>query len=386
MKKKRKQLKSLILLLLSTFVIFGFANCGSGSSENEKDEKDLLALPVFKVDTGTALTVRDYIGTIEGKVNVEIRPQVEGILENIFVDEGAYVHKGQDLFKVNELPYREALKNAVAEETVEKAKLKNAALEVERLRPLVENDVISDVQLRTAQANYQVAQASVQQAATAVATAKINLDFTIIKAPVSGYIGRIPKRIGNLVTKNDSQAITTLSDTHEVYVYFSMSEADFLHFTKGIDLPDSTSVAETNDIIPYVRLILADGTEYGERGIVDAIDGQVNRNTGAISLRAKFPNEKNILRSGNTGTLKMEERKPGVILIPQVTTTELQDKVFVYTVTPDNIVKMRPIILDGTSGANYIVKEGLRPNELIVLSGIEKLEDGMKIKPQIQNQ
>src|SRR5690606_3771521 len=136
-----------------------------------------LNLPVFMVDTGTALTERDYLGTIEGKVNVEIRPQVEGILEKIYVDEGAYVKQGQNLFKINEQPYMEALKNAVAEETVEKAKEKNAQLEVESLKPLVDNDVISDVQLQTARSNADIATASVAKAATAVATAKINLDF-----------------------------------------------------------------------------------------------------------------------------------------------------------------------------------------------------------------
>ncbi|WP_345232595.1 efflux RND transporter periplasmic adaptor subunit [Olivibacter ginsenosidimutans] len=357
--------------------------CHQGSSTAEDATKNRLSLPVFQVDTGTALTVRDYLGTIEGKVNVEIRPQVEGMLEKIYVDEGAYVKKGQDLFKINEQPYLEALKNARAEETVEKAKQKNAHLEVESLKPLVENDVISPVQLQTAQANDEVAKASVAKAATAVATANINLGFTNIKAPASGYIGRIPKRIGNLVTKSDSQPLTVLSDTRDVYVYFSMSEADFLHFTKGGRKNDS--LAHNDKLIPYVRLMLADGSEYAEKGVVDAIDGQVNRTTGAISLRATFPNPDDVLRQGNTGTLKMEERKPGVLLVPQVAAIELQDKTFVYIVTPDNTVKMRAVILDGVSGTNYIVKDGLQPGDRVVLAGFDRLEDGLAINPQLQN-
>lgn len=383
--KHTKKLKTSLFYLSLAIFIAGTQSCSGGKAKNEDEEHKIISLPVFQVDTGSALSVRDYLGTIEGKINVEIRPQVEGILEQIYVDEGAYVKEGQNLFKVNELPYREALKNAQAEETVEKAKLKNAELEVASLKPLVDNDVISDVQLRTAQANYEVAKASVAKAATAVATAEINLGFTMIKAPSSGYIGRIPKRIGNLVTKNDSQPITVLSDTREVYVYFAMSESDFLHFTKGHSRGDSSRITDNEALIPYVGLILADGTEYPEKGMVDAVEGQVNRTTGAISLRASFPNPNDVLRQGNTGTLKMEERRPNVLLIPQVSAIELQDKTFVYIVNSDSTVKMRAVVLDGTSGSNYIVKEGLKPGEKVVLSGFDRLEDGLKINPQIQN-
>jgi len=383
--KLKSSINTFIWPIMALFLIITLESCNSKAANNDSEANNLLSLPVVKVDTGTATTVRDYLGTIEGKVNVEIRPQVEGVLEKIYVDEGAYVKEGQNLFKINELPYREAYKNAAADERVEKAKEKNARLEVESLKPLVENDVISDVQLSTAQSNYEVASASVAKAATAVATAKIAVDFTTIKAPSSGYIGRIPKRIGNLVTKSDSQALTVLSDTREVYVYFSMSESDFLYFTKSAQRGDSSGVTNTNKLVPYVRLMLADGTEYNEKGIVDAIDGQVNSTTGAISLRASFPNPNNILRHGNTGTLKMEELRPGVILVPQVAVIDLQDKTFVYVVGNDNKIKMQSIVLDGISGSNYIVKEGLKPDDKVVLSGLDKLEDGLTVNPQVQN-
>lgn len=368
---------------LLTLVIF--QSCSSQASSGDLKANKLLSLPVYQIDTGTAITVKDYLGTIEGKVNVEIRPQVEGVLENIYIDEGQYVEEGQKLFKVNELPYREALKNAVAEARVERAKEKNARLEVESLKPLIENDVISDVQYSTAQSNYEVASASVAKAATAVATAKIELDFTTIKAPSSGYIGRIPKRIGNLISKSDSQPLTILSDTKEVYVYFSMSESDFLYFTKNSKRRDSTGLASGQSIIPYVSLILADGTEYGEKGIVDAVDGQVNSTTGSISLRATFPNPNDILRHGNTGTLKMEERQPGVLMIPKLAISELQDKSFVYIVDEQNRVKMQDVELAGISGDNYIVKKGLKPSDRVILAGIDQLEEGQTIQPRLQS-
>ncbi len=386
-------IKTLIINILIGTSLLGFLSCTTGSSKTNEREDNALALPVQVIDTATAITVKDYLGTIEGKVNVEIRPQVEGILEEIYVDDGAFVKEGQKLFKINPQPYQEDLNNALANENVEKAKLENAKLEVARLKPLVENDVISDVRLRTAMSDYDVAKASLDQASAAVASARINLEFTTIKAPVSGYIGRIQKRIGNLVAKNDSQPMTVLSDISEVFVYFAMSESDFLYFRKkhSKKRPENEKSVDTSDItrsanfIPYVSLIMADGEEYPEKGVVDAISGQVNRTTGAISLRATFPNEDNMLRSGNTGTLKMQESQSGVLLVPQVATTELQDKIFVYTLTPDNKVKRKAIQVAGKSNSNYIVAEGLQIGDRVILSGFDKLSEGMEVQPILNN-
>lgn len=355
-------------------------SCSTGSSKTSASEDKAIALPVQRIDTTTAVTEKDYLGTIEGKVNVEIRPQVEGILEEIYVDEGAIVTEGQKLFKINPQPYQEELNNALANENVEKAKLENAKLEVDRLKPLVENDVISEVRLRTANSDYDVAKASLDQASAAVASARINLEFTTIKAPVSGFIGRIPKRVGNLVGKSDP--LTELSDISEVHVYFAMSESDFLYFRKKYGKQDSTDGrTDTTQLIPNVTLVMADGSVYPETGIVDAINGQVNRTTGSISLRATFPNPDDALRSGNTGTLKMEERQPGVLTVPQVATTDLQDKVFVYTLAADHTVKRQAIEVAGKSGNQYIVASGINIGDRIVLSGMDKLSDGMAIKP-----
>lgn len=372
-------------LIISTLLASGLAACTNGWSKKTETENNRITLPVHRVDTATAITIKDYLGTIEGKVNVEVRPQVEGILEEIYVDEGAIVKEGQALFKISPLPYQEHLNNALAKENVEKARLRNAQLEVDRLQPLIDNEVMSDVRLQSAKSDYEVAKASLAQASAAVASARIDLEFTIIKAPVSGFIGRIPKRIGNLVAKNDSQPLTVLSDIEEVYVYFAMSESDFLHFSRRhsdrANNTDTLSLSSSERFIPYVTLVLADGGEYPDKGVVDAVTGQVNRTTGSISLRATFPNTDFILRSGNTGTLKMEESMPGVLLVPQVATTELQDKIFVYTLTPDNRVKRQSIRVSGKSGSNYIVAEGLEINDRVVLSGFDKLTNNQEIIP-----
>ena len=371
-----------ILVAFSSLIMFGtligINSCNIGSSKTLDPKENALALPIIKVDTTTAITIKNYIGNIEGKVNVEIRPQVEGILEKIFVDEGAFVKEGQPLFQVDPLQYQEILNNMVATENVEKAKLKNAKLEIDRLKPLIDNEVIAQVQLETAKSNYDIAKASLARATAAVNSAKISLDYTIIKAPVSGYIGRMPKRIGNLVSKGDKEPLTVLSDVSEVYVYFGMSESDFLYFSKGNKKQDSIS---TGQYLPDVVLILADGHEYPEKGKVDMINGQVNRTTGSISLRASFPNSKDVMRSGNTGTVKLKETNPHVILIPQEVTTSIQDKTFVYTLDKDDKVKLQSIVLNGVSGNNFIVSEGLNIGDRIIKTGFDKLTEGMYVKP-----
>lgn len=316
----------------------GFTSCNI-SNGADKDDSNQLRLPAIKIDTTTAYITKDYMASIEGKVNVELRPQVEGILQEIYVDEGDFVKEGQALFKIDDAAYTEIYNNALANENVEKAKLKNAKLEIDRLKPLIDNEVIAPVQLETAKSNYEVAKASLAKASAAVGSAKINLDFTVIKAPVSGYIGRIPKRVGNLVSKSDREPLTYLSDVSEVYVYFAMSENDYLYFSKAENrMNDSIdNTATFGNLMPDATLVLADGLEYKEKGKIDAISGQINKSTGAISLRASFPNSEDLMRSGNTGTIKIQENRQNVILIPHEITTNIQDKTFVYLLTNNKL-------------------------------------------------
>lgn len=378
-------LKKIPVTLGFAISIAGMVSCTSGNSKNA-DQSDVLSaieLPVTTVQPTTAFTEKTYLGSVEGTDNVEIRPQVGGKLEAIFVDEGEYVEKGQKLFQIDPLTYNEALNNELANREVRKAELENAALEIERLTPLVENEVISNVRLRAAESNYEVARAALAQSDAAVNSAKINRDFTVILAPVDGYIGRIPKRIGNIVSMSDSEPMTVLSDVKNVRVYFSMSETDFLYYNERSHR-DSLAVeeGETKDILSEVSLILADGKEFEEKGIIDAIDGHVNRSTGAISLRATFPNPKGMLRSGNSGKIKLEEKHQNVIAIPQTAIYEIMDKTFVYLIQEDNKTKRHPVVLAGKSGKSYLIKEGLSAGDRIVTSGVESLNQDMIVIPQ----
>lgn len=351
------------------------------SCKKEEKQDQGLALPVKTIQKDSAVTTFEYLGAIEGKVNVEVQSQVEGILDKIFVDEGEFVYAGQPLFKINELPYKEQVKNAHANVEVEKARLNNAQIELDRVQLLVDNDVISDVQLKTAKGNYDIARASLARAQALEATSQINLGFTTLKAPVSGYIGRIPKRIGNLVTKSDKTPLTVLSDIENVFVYFAMSEADYLYFKKMSQ--DSTA----KRMNPKVKLVLADGSIYEHSGIIDADAGQIDRSTGAISLRATFVNPNKLLRSGNSGKILMEQVHPNVLLIPQVATSVIQDKTFVFKLKDDNTVERVVINIEGKSGKNYIVSEtNLKENDKIVIAGIDKLTEGVKINPMKEGQ
>ncbi|RYZ87692.1 MAG: efflux RND transporter periplasmic adaptor subunit, partial [Proteobacteria bacterium] len=187
-------------------------------------------LPVISIANTDAVTDAEFPAALQGTVDIEIRPQVSGNLERILIDEGAYVTKGQTLFKINEQPYREQLNNALAQLHAAEAAQTNAQLEVEKLTPLVANAVISDYQLKSAKASYKIATANVEQARAAVGSARINLGYTNITASVSGYIGRLPKKQGSLVSPSDMEALTTLSDVHDVYAYFSLGESDFIRF------------------------------------------------------------------------------------------------------------------------------------------------------------
>ncbi|RZL14747.1 MAG: efflux RND transporter periplasmic adaptor subunit [Hymenobacter sp.] len=351
-----------------------------GCAEQQAPQQAMAppALPVEAVHTGTETTYQDYPASIEGVVNVEIRPQVAGMLERILVDEGAAVRKGQPLFKINDAPFRELLNNALAAQQAAAGSVVSAQVEVDRFAPLVQNKVISEVQLQTAQAALTVAKANLQRAKAAVSSARINMGYTTITAPVSGYLGRLQTKQGSLVGPTDAQALTQLSDVHEVHTYFSLGEDDFITFRKqyaGNTLQDKLTH------LPPVALVLADQSTYPTKGKVDMVDGQFDKTTGAVTLRATFPNANGLLRSGNTGTIRLALAHPDVLLVPTAATVELQDRVFVYAVGDSNRVSRQAITIQGKSGANYLVSEGVKNGDRIVLQGLDHLQEGQIIQP-----
>ncbi|RBL89276.1 efflux RND transporter periplasmic adaptor subunit [Chitinophaga flava] len=380
MKSKRSVFANLPAgLLYSVIILSVMSGCGTSSANQHQEGQQAAALPVLKLGAVPATTFREYSATLEGRTNVEIRPQVEGVLDKIFVDEGAYVKAGQPLFKINDRVYTELQSNANASLLAAKANLEKAQLEVDRLTPLVKNNVVSDVQLKTAQAAYQAAKAAVAQAQAQLGSAGINVGYTLISAPVSGYIGRIPYKVGALVGRAEPQPLTVLSDVNQMYAYFSMSEADFLKFKNETA---GSSIAEKVKQLPAVELKLADNSIYTEKGKIETMEGQFDKTMGAISFRATFPNAAGLLRTGNTGKIRIPEQFSDAVVVPTEATYELQDKVMVFVVADSNKVAGVPITVSGKSGNYYFVEKGLKAGQRIVYSGLDRLQDGVVIAPQ----
>lgn len=372
--KGRRFRLPLILLLLS----FALLQACSSSSGSENPAAAPLRIPVVTLGEESVTTFQEFSATLEGSKDIEIRPQVDGQLTHIYVDEGDFVQKGQRLFKINDREYVQQLDNAEANLAAAKANLARAKIETSKLSPLVENEVVSGVQLKSAYAAELAAEANVAQARAMVESARINLDYTLLKAPADGYIGRVPFKTGSLVDPTNPEALTVLSEISNVFVYFSMSESEFLRFKE--EFPGS-DIAQKIDSLPPVELLLADGSPYPQKGRVELVSGQFDNSVGSITFRAVFPNEKRLLRSGNTGRIRIPQLRRDVITVPQEATFNLQDKIFVYIVDSDNSVKSKPIAVSGRSGTDYLVKSGLSPGDKIVYTGLDQLQDGVAILP-----
>ena len=364
-----------IILLIITISLF-LASCSSEPAPIAVAPPPTL--PVATVNETSEKTFVDYPAAIQGASDLEIRPQIAGTIDRVLVNEGQLVNRGQLLFQISELPFRAQLNNAKAALSAAKAAVLNAKLEVDKLTPLVQEKVVSAVQLQTAKTTHQIALANVEQASAAVNSAQINLNYTQVKAPISGYIGRLPKKQGSLVSPTDAEALTQLSDVHEVRVYFSLAETDFINFNANYQ---GNSVADRIKHLPPVSLVLADQTVYPLQGKIDMIDGQFDKSTGAITLRASFANTKGLLRSGNTGKIRLGLAHENAIAVPQSATVEMQDKVFVFAVGKDNKVNKIAISIDGKTGTNYLIKSGLKSGDQIVLTGLDRLQDGQLIQP-----
>ncbi len=343
------------------FSLLLLAGCTKNQS-NQTYGNGATALPIEVVKQDTAVISQTYAASIEGETNVEIRPQVSGYLEKIFIDEGSYVKAGQVLFQIENSVYQQQYNNSLAN-------LTTAKIDLDRKKELVKSKIVSELQLQQAEANFKAAQSQAE-------LSKIHLNFCTIKAPVSGYISRIPYRLGSLITPTNPDPLTFLTDIKKVRVYFSLSEGDFIRLQNQYT---GNTIEEKLFNIDAVRLLIADGHEYELPGKIDAIDGQFNKNTGSITLRATFDNPKSLLRSGNTGKIVITHKYSDVILLPIASTTIMQDKVFVFSVDANSHLVRLPIIIAGKSGNNYIVSSGIKAGDKYIVTGFERLQPGAPI-------
>jgi membrane fusion protein (multidrug efflux system) len=363
------------ILASMAVILLGLSSCKDSSQQ--QIAQGPMSFPVQSAEKANVTVYSQYAANIEGEQNIEIRPKVDGFVDKIYIDEGSRVKKGQLLFKLSAETLNQQVNAANAKVEVAKAQVVSAQVEVDKIKPLVEKNIISSVQLQTAESGLNAAKAQLSAANADYLNAKENLSYTLITSPVDGMIGDIPYRVGSLVGRSETQPLTTVSNISNVYAYFNLNEKQLLQFNR---LLNGKSVEEMIKSLPEVELILADGSVYEQKGRIETINGMVNPRTGSVSYRAIFPNPANLLRSGISGHVKLPSMQNEVILVPQKATFELQGKKFVYLVDKDSKILSKEVIVSESIDQNFIVQTGLTEGQTFVVDGLIKLREGMQIK------
>lgn len=375
----------IILPALILTIIISLFSCGTKKDKTVTGmaPQGPKAYKVLEIQPQKFTAYADFPATIEGEENVEIRPKIDGYIEKIFVDEGAAVRKGQVLFKISAPQYQQEVRTARANIQIAQANVNAAEMEVNKVRPLVEKNIISKYELETAEFNLQSKQAALAQARATLANANTNIGYTSVTSPVNGVVGSLPYKIGSLVNSNTAMPLTTVSNINHIYAYFSINEKMALEFAK--DTKGATSKLRLATM-PPVTLVLANGEEFSEKGRVEATSGMINTQTGALSVRATFRNPGNLIRSGSSGSIRIPTTLDHALLVPQRATYEIQGKKFVFVVKDSGKVQSTLIsIRDNSNGKVFVVENGLKPGDRIVLEGVATLREGEVIKPVPEN-
>jgi membrane fusion protein (multidrug efflux system) len=373
--------KSLTLLFTATLSVAILSSCGNSKKQGAGGPAaEVLDYKVLILQPRSATLNVDYPASIQGQQNIEIRPKVDGYVEKIFVDEGSIVKKGQLLFTLNAPQYEQDVRTAQAGIKTAEADLSLANMQVKKVKPLVDKDIISHYELESAEYTAQSKAAALAQAKASLVNAKINLGYTTINSPVNGVIGALPYKLGSLVSSTTTDPLTTVYNTSNIYAYFALNEKQLLDFSK--DSTGTTSFKSKLSKLPNVTLILPDGTTYEHTGRVETVNGLINTATGAANVRAGFINPRGLIRSGSSATVRIPNTVKAGLLVPESATYELQDKRFVYVVDNKNQVKNVAIqVMDNTAGQFYVVTDGLHAGDKIILGSSNNLRDGTTIKP-----
>ena len=316
----------------------------------------------------------NYSATIRGRQDIAIYPQVSGTIFELCVNEGQTVSKGQPLFIIDQVPYKAALQTAEANVAAAKAGVATAQLTYDSKKELYAKNVVSQYDLLTAENTLLTAKAQLAQAEAQRVNAANNLSYTVVKAPANGVVGTLPYRVGALVSASIPQPLTTVSDNSDVYVYFSMTENQLLNLTRQYG-----SIANTLKNMPDVQLVLNDGSVYDRTGRIESISGVIDTATGSVQLRAVFPNADGLLHSGGAGSVIVPNIHKDCVVVPQVATFELQNKVYVYKVEDGKAASSMIDVEKINNGREYIVKSGLTPGDVIVAEGVGLLREGTPI-------
>lgn len=351
--------KLLIVPIALTVVLFNGCGEKTPSGQTQLASK----YPTIKVEKRTVDNFTKFPASIEGMVNSKVRAKVAGYIQEVLVDEGQQVKKGQLLFTLE-------TQSLTQDAGAAKASINAAQVEVDKLRPLVEKNIISSVQLETAKANLEQAKSNYKSIAA-------NIGYAQIKSPVNGVVGSIPFRIGNLVSAQDALPLTTVSSIEKVYAFFSMNEKDLLSFLREVE---GNTMEEKAQNMAAVQLILADGSLYEHKGKIETMSGEINVNTGTVTFRATFPNPQGLLRNGSSGSIILPNKLNDVLVVPTLSTYEQQGKKFVYLVQGDTLVPKSITLKADVNGISVI--EGLEEGVQILANGLGQVRPGLQIIPK----
>lgn len=353
--------RSIQLAIMLPFIIL---SCSSNQSKEKQLESFAVANPIQK-DT---VFSKEYVADIQAVRNVEIRCRVKGFIDKIHIDEGQLVKEGQLLFSISAQEYTDDLQRAKAQLKSAQAEMKSLELELRNVKSLFAKNIISKTEVELVEAKLDAAEAKCQESKSDVSTAQMNVSFTQIKSPFSGYINRIPNKLGSLV--EEGTMLTTISDNQDIYAYFRVAEFEYLSFMKTKGLSNKKDL----------HLVLADNTQHTELGIVETAESEVDKSTGNIAFRAKFANPKRLIKHGSSGKVSIDFDLKKAILIPMSATFEVQENYYVYVVDEANTVHLRRIYPKVSLNDSYVISKGLTTEDRFLLEGIQLVKDGQKIK------
>lgn len=356
------------ILILATVTI------ACNKSNNKSITSKSIHLDVMTVASQDVTVPQEYICEINAVQFVEVRARVQGYMEEILVDEGHWVKKGQPLFRLSSNEYKETVTRAEANVRRAIAEAKTKTLEADRISLMVKKNVISATELEVATAQKEAAESGVSEAKSVLENARINLSYTFIKAPFDGIIDRIPFKKGSLI--NAGSLLTSISNIDEVYAYFRVSEAEYLHYLKN----DPKGI-HNKAMYQLVSLVLADGSTYSEKGYVETVEGDFDKSTGSIAFRARFKNPQKTIKHGSTGKILIDRNWSNALLIPQQSAFTIQDKYFVFVLDKENKARSKNI----TTLERYkecFITNGLSPGDRVVIEGIQQLRDGVIVEPR----
>jgi len=358
--------------LLAALAAFTLLGCQSQKAAAPPPQPEVDVVAVVQQDVPI---YGEWVATLDGYVNAQIQPQVAGYIVNQTYKEGSFVRKGQILFQIDERPFQALLDQAKAQLAQSEAQLGKTKLDVDRDTPLAKERAIAQSQLdNDIQANL-AAQASVKAAEAQVEQAQLNLDFTHVTSLVDGIAGIATVQIGNLVSP--TTVLTSVSQVNPIKAYFPISEQEYMHYAARINAHNQQEVP--SDAPPF-DLILADGTVYPQKGRLLLTNRQVDVTTGSIQLVCAFPNPNNILRPGQFGRVRAAgETRTGALLVPQRAVTELQGTYQVAVVEGDK-VSLLPVKVGERVGTMWIIESGVRPGQMVVVEGLQKVRDGSPVK------